>query len=394
MPDPVPADGEVLVDVTRLGEPTRHLDQPGHSGTAASLLPWIPGTEGAGTVDGQPVLVHGGGLGMVRHGVFATKVAAPADAVVTLPAGTDPATVAGLGVAGVTAWNCVHTLGACTADDRVLVLGASGGVGSLAVQIAVASGATVWGQTSSASKVAAVESLGASRVVVTDADGLAAATDELAHPRHRRARRPVHAGRGGGAATARSARAVRGERRRRHRPVGPRGLPQGGLVARVHRAARTRRSPGRAARRPARDGPHRDAARARRGRAVDRGRLGVSTDPRAARCTASWCSTPAVEQARRHGSTTSQPRRCSSPASCSAGIRRSSCSALDSRSPVQPAPRGLVRRRLQSSDQLVCLGPRELARSLALREPHRSAGIPEALVTRRVQQLQQLVHLT
>ena len=57
-------------------------------------------------------------------------------------------------------------------------------------------------------------------------------------------------------------------------------------------------------------------------------------------------------------------------------------------------PRGLVRRRLQSSDELVCLGPRELAGGLALREPHRSAGIPEALVTRCVQKFQQLVHLT
>ena len=50
--------------------------------------------------------------------------------------------------------------------------------------------------------------------------------------------------------------------------------------------------------------------------------------------------------------------------------------------------------RLQSIDQLVRLGPREPARSLALRESHRSASIPEALMARRLQQLQQLVHLT
>ena len=57
-------------------------------------------------------------------------------------------------------------------------------------------------------------------------------------------------------------------------------------------------------------------------------------------------------------------------------------------------PCHLVRSRLQSSDDLVCLGTRGLAGSLALREPHRPARIPEALVTCRVQEVEELVHLT
>jgi NADPH:quinone reductase len=180
MPDPVPADGEVLVDVTHASvNPLDIWISRGAPGTAASSLPWIPGTEGAGTVDGQAVLVRGGGLGMVRHGLFATKVAAPIDAVIPLPPGTDPAVAASLGVAGLTAWNCVHTLGACAAQDRVLVLGASGGVGSLAVQLAASTGATVWGQTTNASKATGVEAMGASRVVVSEADGLNAEAAEL-----------------------------------------------------------------------------------------------------------------------------------------------------------------------------------------------------------------------
>ena len=48
------------------------------------------------------------------------------------------------------------------------------------MQFAVAAGATVWGQTTSTAKVADVESTGASRVVVTEADGLAAAVADLA----------------------------------------------------------------------------------------------------------------------------------------------------------------------------------------------------------------------
>ena len=181
VPDPVPVEGEVLVEVTHASvNPLDIWISRGAPGSAASLLPWIPGTEGTGTVDGQPVLVRGGGLGITRHGLFSTKVAAPSDAVVPLPAGTDAAVAAALGVVGLTAWNCVHIVGGCAPQDRVLVLGASGGVGSLVVQLAAAVGATVWGQTTSHAKVSRVEALGASRVVVSDADGLAAQTAELA----------------------------------------------------------------------------------------------------------------------------------------------------------------------------------------------------------------------
>jgi NADPH2:quinone reductase len=181
VPDPVAGPGEVVVDVTHAAvNPLDIWITRGAPGAAADRLPWVPGTEGAGLLDGAPVLVRGGGLGMVRHGLFASKVAAPTSAVLPLPDGTDPAVAAGLGVAGITAWNCVHRLGRCAAEDRVLVLGASGGVGSLAVQIAAATGATVWGQSTSEAKVGGIRALGAAQVVVTEADGLAAAVADLA----------------------------------------------------------------------------------------------------------------------------------------------------------------------------------------------------------------------
>ena len=53
-----------------------------------------------------------------------------------------------------------------------------------------------------------------------------------------------------------------------------------------------------------------------------------------------------------------------------------------------------VRGRLQPADQLLGLVPSELARGLALRETHRSTGIPEVLVTRSLQTRQKLVQLT
>ncbi len=178
--DPIPQGDEVLVDITHASvNPLDIWISRGTPGAAAANLPWIPGTEAVGMVGGRTVLVRGAGFGIVRPGLFATKVAAPPSALMELPAGTDPATAAAVCVAGITAWGCVHTLGRCGPEDRVLVLGASGGVGSLCVQLARATGATVWGQTTSASKVAGIEALGAQQLVVADDAALVAAVADL-----------------------------------------------------------------------------------------------------------------------------------------------------------------------------------------------------------------------
>jgi NADPH2:quinone reductase len=70
-------------------------------------------------------------------------------------------------------------VGRVGAEDRVLVLGASGGVGCLVLQLARAAGATVWGQTTSPEKVGFVEELGAHRAVVATAEDLAASVAGL-----------------------------------------------------------------------------------------------------------------------------------------------------------------------------------------------------------------------
>lgn len=180
LPDPVAGDGEVIVEVTHASvNPLDIWITRGAPGNAAANLPWIPGNEGAGRLDGRPVLVRGAGIGLIRPGVFADRIAVPRSALLEL-GNADPAVAAALGVAGLTAYNCVNTLGRAGADDRVLVLGASGGVATLAVQFAKAAGATVWGQTTSETKVAGIEAAGADRVVVGEADRLVAATRELA----------------------------------------------------------------------------------------------------------------------------------------------------------------------------------------------------------------------
>ncbi len=84
-----------------------------------------------------------------------------------------------MGIAGLTAFNCVRHVGRVEAADRVLVLGASGGVGSMIVSLAGSLGATVWGQTGSEEKTAHIEQCGATRALVAKPDQLTEPLSEL-----------------------------------------------------------------------------------------------------------------------------------------------------------------------------------------------------------------------
>ncbi len=172
---PVAGDDEVAVEMAYASvNPLDVWITQGNVGVAGANLPWTPGTEGTGYVDGHPVLVRGGGIGVLRHGLYTERAVVPTAAVMPLPDDRHLAEIAALGVAGVTAWNAVHVHGHVTAADRVVVLGASGGVGSLAVQLAKAAGAAVWGQSSNAAKSAGIIADGADHVVISGDDGLAA----------------------------------------------------------------------------------------------------------------------------------------------------------------------------------------------------------------------------
>lgn len=180
VPEPEPGPGEALVLVRYAS--VNPLDVWLTDGTVAGgrqQLPIVPGAEGVGEIDGRPVLVHGLGLGVTRDGLYQERAAVPVDATLPLPEAVDLQQAAGVGVAGATAWALVHDLGGIESPDHVLVLGASGGVGSLVVQLARKAGATVWGHTSSAEKAYFVEGLGADRVIVASADELAGAASDL-----------------------------------------------------------------------------------------------------------------------------------------------------------------------------------------------------------------------
>jgi NADPH2:quinone reductase len=174
-----PADGEVLVELEYAG--VNPIDRYIALGRFApdGPLPRTLGGEAAGTVDGRPVLVAGEGLGAARDGVWSGAIVVPAAAVIELPEGIATREAAAMGIAGLTAWNCVRRVGVVRPDDRVLVLGASGGVGSMIVSLANAVGATVWGQTGSDQKADLIAEQGADRVIVSSAATLGTAVLEF-----------------------------------------------------------------------------------------------------------------------------------------------------------------------------------------------------------------------
>lgn len=170
LPDPGP--DEVRVQLAFAG--VNPVDRYQAEGKVApdGPCPRTLGGEASGHLDGRPVLVAGGGVGSRRDGVWAEAAVVPRSAVVPLPEGVDLQAAAAMGVAGLTAWNLARLTG-IGAGDRVLVLGASGGVGQVAVSLVASLGAQVCGQTGRASKADAIRAQGADRVVVCDATSLA-----------------------------------------------------------------------------------------------------------------------------------------------------------------------------------------------------------------------------
>jgi NADPH:quinone reductase len=176
---PAPGDDAVLVDLHFGGvNPIDYYIAEGRVNPDGPL-PRTLGGEAAGELDGRPVLVAGEGLGAGRDGLWAQAAVVPQAAVVDLPAGVNIREAAAMGIAGLTALNCVRELGRVTAEDRVVVLGASGGVGGMIVSLARAAGATVWAQTGSSQKVSLIEEDGAHRVLVGGPEGIAAEIAEF-----------------------------------------------------------------------------------------------------------------------------------------------------------------------------------------------------------------------
>jgi NADPH:quinone reductase len=164
--EPVAAESEALIQVRatalNFGE-VRFIDQNRKPGE-------VPGWDAAGVVvqaaaDGSGPPVGSRVVGFHWAGGWAERRAVPTESLAVLPDSVEFGAAAALPVAGVNALQALRALGPVV-GRRVLITGASGGVGRFAVQLAARAGAHVIGAVGSAARGAGLETLGAAEVVV------------------------------------------------------------------------------------------------------------------------------------------------------------------------------------------------------------------------------------
>ena len=178
-PVPPPGPGEARIEIRAAGvNPIDWKAYSGMFGADPARLPIRLGAEAAGVVTATgpdaigpagPISVGDEVIAFRASGAYAAELVAPAQALVPRPPALDWAQAAGLMLTGVTAWHLLAATGVHE-GDTVLIHGASGGVGVMAVQLAAARGARVVA-TASPQRHGFLRGLGA--VPVAYGDGLA-----------------------------------------------------------------------------------------------------------------------------------------------------------------------------------------------------------------------------
>jgi NADPH2:quinone reductase len=133
--EPSPGDGEVVVEVEAAGlNPVDLASTSGAFYRGNPPLPSVPGLEGVGRdPDGRRVYFDGA---VQPHGSLAERALVTRDALIPLRDDLDAGLALGLGIAGMAGWLAVARTGRVQPGETVLVLGASGVLGQVAVQAA------------------------------------------------------------------------------------------------------------------------------------------------------------------------------------------------------------------------------------------------------------------
>ncbi|WSQ07537.1 NADPH:quinone oxidoreductase family protein [Streptomyces sp. NBC_01231] len=172
---PTPGDGQVLLKVraANINFPDVLMAR-GHY-QVRPPLPFTPGVEICGeTEDGRRVIANPA----LPYGGFAEYAVADAAAVLPAPEALDDAEAAALHIGYQTGWFGLHRRAGLEAGETLLVHAAAGGVGSAAVQLGKAAGATVIGVVGGADKAAVARQLGCDVVIDRRAEDVIAAVKE------------------------------------------------------------------------------------------------------------------------------------------------------------------------------------------------------------------------
>jgi len=184
IPQPVPSDGEVLIKAHAAAiNPADLLVTLNLLGTAEPELPAVLGMDVAGEIValGSSVTqwkvgdrVYGcvGGV-RGRQGTLAEYVVADARSLARKPESLTMLEAAALPLVSITAWDALIDRGKLQARETVLIQGGAGGVGHIAIQIAVAHGAKVYATASTEEKQEFVQALGATPIPYRDLDSSA-----------------------------------------------------------------------------------------------------------------------------------------------------------------------------------------------------------------------------
>ena len=176
LPEPVPAEGESLINVRRTGVNFSDTHITKDQYVARQKLPLVPGIEFIG--------VDAGGrrvAAVVPHGAYAEKIAVPESNLVAVPDGVSDEQAAGVLIQGVTADAVLRISGCLKPGETVVIGAAAGGTGSLAVQLARSMGAgRIIALASGEEKKQLVLALGADRVIDSRSDDLGEAVLDAA----------------------------------------------------------------------------------------------------------------------------------------------------------------------------------------------------------------------
>ena len=174
LPDPVPAEGELLIRVRAFG--LNHAETYMRSG-AWGQVAQVTGIECAGTVQADPsgrlaagtaVVALLGGMGRTHNGSYAELVTVPASNVVPVRTSLSWTDLAALPEVYATAWAGLHQNLALRPGQTVLIRGGTSALGQAAVNVAAEEGATVIATTRNPGRAGQLRDIGAAQVLIDD----------------------------------------------------------------------------------------------------------------------------------------------------------------------------------------------------------------------------------